>query len=321
MTNWKESIEWHDRLRHWMRTPQAKAFGEHFYKKWVPTTTNAIQMHKAELLKIEKASLYWISNDMLQLALHAAETMPDQAFLETDVPESCGLMIFEKHRMVCDAHKKNLNVQAVGWMNLKIKDDKTFLVGSEPINVSHSLTHITYFSNTRQDDDYMQREEDIYKFVIKQTPLLQMHVEVLNHGMEPIFDKEEFSKLEPDFQKAIIIQRKLPIALFTLINQPLAVVSKKQAPREFIRRKIKQNSIEEVSSIRIVNLRKIHSKSDTDSLSSHRDWSYRWLVSGHWRNQYVPSVSAHRLQWINSYVKGDESLPLVVKKSVKRLIR
>lgn len=42
------------------------------------------------------------------------------------------------------------------------------------------------------------------------------------------------------------------------------------------------------------------------------EWSHRWVVSGHWRNQYIPSSGEHRPIWILPYVKGPEGKPLLV---------
>jgi hypothetical protein len=44
------------------------------------------------------------------------------------------------------------------------------------------------------------------------------------------------------------------------------------------------------------------------------EWSKRWLVSGHWRQQWYPSAKEHRPIWIDEYDKGPEGLPLVVPK-------
>lgn len=46
------------------------------------------------------------------------------------------------------------------------------------------------------------------------------------------------------------------------------------------------------------------------------DWSHRWLVRGHWRNQWYPSEGVHRQKFIGGYVKGPENLPLVIKQRV-----
>ncbi len=34
------------------------------------------------------------------------------------------------------------------------------------------------------------------------------------------------------------------------------------------------------------------------------DWACRWIVSGHWRQQWYPAVQAHQPIWIAPYVKG-----------------
>ena len=63
---------------------------------------------------------------------------------------------------------------------------------------------------------------------------------------------------------------------------------------------------------------------DAPSPHEHSDveWSRRWVVSGHWRNQWYPSLGVHRQIWISPYVKGPEEAPLVVRKDrVFELVR
>lgn len=43
------------------------------------------------------------------------------------------------------------------------------------------------------------------------------------------------------------------------------------------------------------------------------NYSHRFIVSGHWRQQWYPSAAMHRQIWISPYVKGPEDQPLVVK--------
>lgn len=40
------------------------------------------------------------------------------------------------------------------------------------------------------------------------------------------------------------------------------------------------------------------------------DWRCRWFVSGHWRNQYLPSTGRHQPTWISPYIKGPDDRPL-----------
>lgn len=50
-------------------------------------------------------------------------------------------------------------------------------------------------------------------------------------------------------------------------------------------------------------------------------WSHRWVVSGHWREQFYPSENAHHTIWVDSYVKGPETLPLILKDRAFRVSR
>lgn len=50
-------------------------------------------------------------------------------------------------------------------------------------------------------------------------------------------------------------------------------------------------------------------------------WSHRWLVGGHWKNQYYPSTKSHQLIFIDPYIKGPENLPLIVKDKVYNVLR
>lgn len=43
--------------------------------------------------------------------------------------------------------------------------------------------------------------------------------------------------------------------------------------------------------------------------AEHRSYSVRWLVAGHWRNQWHPHLGEHRRRWIAPYAKGPLDKP------------
>jgi hypothetical protein len=53
------------------------------------------------------------------------------------------------------------------------------------------------------------------------------------------------------------------------------------------------------------------------------DWSHRWLVRGHWRNQKCKEDGewTTRLVWIHPHVKGPEGKPLLIREHVYSLTR
>jgi hypothetical protein len=46
------------------------------------------------------------------------------------------------------------------------------------------------------------------------------------------------------------------------------------------------------------------------------NYSHRFVVRGHWRNQWYPSEGRHRQRFIGAYIKGPEDLPLVIRNRV-----
>lgn len=59
--------------------------------------------------------------------------------------------------------------------------------------------------------------------------------------------------------------------------------------------------------VTVVRLRR--RKGEREPLGGTADYSCRFLVSGHWRNQWCPSVGHHRQTWIAPYVKGPDDKP------------
>lgn len=55
----------------------------------------------------------------------------------------------------------------------------------------------------------------------------------------------------------------------------------------------------------------------------HEDahYSHRFIVRGHWRNQWYSSLDTHRQIWIAPFLKGPDDLPLLSKGRAFRLVR
>ena len=50
-------------------------------------------------------------------------------------------------------------------------------------------------------------------------------------------------------------------------------------------------------------------------------WSHRWVVQGHWRNQWYGSEKVHRQIWIAPFIKGPDDKPIVFKRRAFELVR
>lgn len=71
------------------------------------------------------------------------------------------------------------------------------------------------------------------------------------------------------------------------------------------------------SILRVIELRRKRSNKEPDRENgAARHYTHRWIVRGHWRNQWYPSEGRHKQKYISEYVAGPEDLDLIVKTRV-----
>lgn len=97
-------------------------------------------------------------------------------------------------------------------------------------------------------------------------------------------------------------------ACLAFIEQRIVVSPRKDLPRPA--RKRAEAAFKHEPLVRVVELRRRQSSSEHDAAGDPVAWSCRWVVSGHWRQQYFPSSDEHRPIWVMPYVKGPEDKPL-----------
>lgn len=105
-------------------------------------------------------------------------------------------------------------------------------------------------------------------------------------------------------------------AIWVLLRQRLAVATPAQASRPARRRIGRAMPERSLDDVAVITLRR--PAQDASEAPEHRsvEWNHRWLVDGHWRQQWYPSLDDHRPVWIAPYVKGPEDKPLVAKARV-----
>jgi len=102
---------------------------------------------------------------------------------------------------------------------------------------------------------------------------------------------------------------KLLHSFWWFLTQPLAAVLVQRGDRPQQRRAEREGHADPV--IKIVQLRTFHrAPSEDEAEHTHGGYSCRWLVRGHWRQQWYPSQSANLPIWITPYIKGPATAPL-----------
>lgn len=97
------------------------------------------------------------------------------------------------------------------------------------------------------------------------------------------------------------------LAAWHFMNSPLVEVDRNVWSRQV--RRAAERKQRELPPVGIVRLRRreSHRQAGTDQ---HVEWNSRWLVRGHWRDQWFPSAGEHKTIFIAPYVKGPEEKPI-----------
>lgn len=115
---------------------------------------------------------------------------------------------------------------------------------------------------------------------------------------------DEFTELE---QNAL----HSPLVMMSFLSSPYIPKSKRRADRAARREAARRGATLEDDHVTFVVLRRPQqAKRDSDDeMDVH--WRHRWIVRGHIRAQWYPTLGEHRLIWIAPHIKGPQDAPLL----------
>lgn len=289
----------------------------------VPSTAGRRQFTRAGELAGQLASAlrmtatYWVDGDMVTLVNAAAPSMPDQPLLWADAPHEYGFALLDGNLYLVDGDEK-IGVRAVQWrrtttMTTKGQrsgfevvwysdryDGKDSLWGEKTWKQAESALHDAQLA-ARAD----QAQWGLHRLVVCHTFMW--------------FTGEEGAAVE-DWQHTDRFRRWLA-AFWTLVKQPVPgrksmVALHEVQPDRPLRKRLERLSLTQ-QHVTFITLRHIQQREKAEGEDAkYVEWTHRWLVDGHWRNQYYPSDNTHRQIYINGYVKGPEDKPLRMKEKV-----
>ena len=110
------------------------------------------------------------------------------------------------------------------------------------------------------------------------------------------------------------------IVLNAFLESPYVPRTSRGVPRQ-VRKAFKKQTGVDLAPVTFVNLRAVKRESgqEPSGVNDIIEWTCRWLVRGHLRNQWYPSENTHRLIWVPPHLKGPDGLPL--KETVYRVTR
>lgn len=118
---------------------------------------------------------------------------------------------------------------------------------------------------------------------------------------------------EMDEASRAVIRGVLQVAAF--LNSPYVDSAPTGIPRQQRRALARQGAPLEMlgEQVHVVTLRRSQRDSDSTRSEEEREWKHHWWVSGHYRNQWYPSLRRHKLIFVPPYLKGDMDKPLLEK--------
>lgn len=252
-----------------------------------------------------EAELYWVSPEMTDVIVSLAPTIPD---CTPQPPVECAFVVFARSIPGTDAETGTpIYTSAFLWHQV------------EMWRIGESLAIETYAWR-----DLVA----LYRSMPEK--LQERYREVLPTRMHPTGRSDwplgtmisDFSMLgddESDTMKASMVEdRKLLATFWALCSQRIVIETRE---RPYTRQQVRQAERQgrRLEDIRVIRLREPTRK--TTEGSRDVEWSHRWIVGRHWRNQWYPSSDEHRPKLIEAYQKGPADKPLKVRETVRALVR
>lgn len=265
----------------------------------LPDRQAAEHVARAEAHRLHRADLYWVSADMTDLVAHAAASMPRFTLMPEDLPSPYGLIVFEQPLKVLpspDDYNDFVHVIAASWGTWR------------PANAPHGHLWVSWYADTARNHENVDPRRPTAGMSWRRFGLPALCYE---NETQIAFSATPVKAVSSVSGEEVEVGASYPVrelrAAWTLMQQPIASVSEahfdRAARRRFQRKEIEQKPV------RVITLRR--PKSTGQNGESDREYHHRWIVRGHWRQQWYPSRSAHRPVWIAPHIKGPEDAPFL----------
>ncbi|MFI9194199.1 hypothetical protein ACIG0A_33475 [Streptomyces californicus] len=240
------------------------------------------------------ADLYWASEDMTALAVHAGEQLAAARWATADRPSPCGLIVFEGGLGLVEVGP-NLHgpATALAWGP---GPGETLIVWH--LMTAEQFTGGMPVPNPAAVPPLIAIREARLPVTAEPVPLDALPA---HEGMAP--------------SRTIVAALA---AAWHLMEQPQLIERTVQEPHRADGRSLRRAGLP-ADGVSLLALRRQYTPQDRDpdAGTDQRTYRNRWIVSGHWRNQaYGPERSLRRQTWVPAHVKGPEGAPLLSTEKV-----
>lgn len=232
---------------------------------------------------LENAESYWCSSQVADLVTSTSETLPSSTRLYRDMlPSDSGFMWLQRPL----AGRFVLPSAALAWQHDTHKD-------------FGQIAWVQTFYVQNEAPGFWPMYPMPWKYGLTPTEAVD---DVIEHGFlgrQAMIEKEGPPLRERNW-----------FLSFLLFVQQRILIAPQQRIERHARKRLERTGYQHEPLVRVVELRRKQAKSEHNGEHESVEWSHQWVVSGHWRQQWYPSLNANQPRWIMPYVKGPEDKPL-----------
>ncbi|WP_103512876.1 hypothetical protein [Streptomyces sp. SM13] len=249
-----------------------------------------IDMAVRETTKLVMADLYHISEEMTQLAIAAAGTLPPFSSDAEDYPSAIGFAFFNGG-IPARWGDVSCRVHAASWQVLGTGAMVAFFIDLQ------SIVHLLPEAEASRQIAELGTTSDGLWF----NDIVRVYA-----GFNEGVSEQDAAAFRSESGVAATVMPALRATLL-LMQQPLAVTSEVEPDRAA--RKRLRRAGREPKPVRVIELRR--PKGSGEKGDSSREYRHQWITRGHWRQHWYPKRQVHRPVWIAPHIKGPEGAPLI----------
>lgn len=322
----------HDDGHRWMISKFKTEIGDEFSNEEFLETM--AKLYASQPMLLAGATPYFVSNEMCQVVEAASETFVPEQFLPSDLMTPTGFLYLEQPLTIIDKHDKEIEVAAFSWAPILSRPKGEEALDGEVHGefVRDEQGRVLFGEYAAEDDAALMRmlrerastgghtdgvcltlyatvKDEIWPERISKPPLVPMHLTPWWFAMSPDdagvrFDASDKPTAAERWWRIVqttlrLMQQHISLRQSTRVTRP----QRREATR----------SGWDTDEVVVVRLRREATPQHEAHEAEAANYSHRFIVGGHWRNQFYPASNVHRQIWISPYVKGPEDKPLVVK--------
>jgi hypothetical protein len=294
MSLWEKTFEEQMGLWNFWRSRHGQVFGQGWMdnytagEKQIPLAEVYPGIAQVGLADFETERLYkaepiYVAEEMQDLLDQAIPGFEPEPLLPSDLVTPNGFVIFPRPFYVDDIRWRKISWRAALWSSYTL-----YFPGTEPTPGILISMYSLY-----DDPDDAKYPPEAKNFFIH-TRLSLLHLAPWTFGTEIPAD----DRVRQPLRQLQCFFRLTMQHITTHDKFPLSRPTKRRAKRYKMKEK----------NVTVIRLRRPKSKAEHEGEPMQHD--HRWVVRGHWRNQWFPSLDIHRQIYIHEYIKGPEDKPL-----------